>query len=374
MLKERIPLGIICAMPEEIAALLGDMVAIERRELAGREVLIGQLFGRPVAMIESGIGKVASAMTATLLLDGLRCRAIVMSGVAGGIDPALAIGDLVVAQRLIQHDYGRLQADGFTPFRPAVPPFGPGRKDYAFDVQENLVARIHTALDGFQLPRLPVELVGEGARAPMIKIGTIVSGDQFINGRAADLRRAPDQPADRPSVRKERELSQPFPPLDDLDFGVVAVEGLRRLDAPDRARPGRIIREAADHMDMKLRHHIAERRHVQLFRLQGFLDRPAGLADLGQQQGLVGAREIDDVARPHPARHQDQPGIGPVVHPEHPAERPIHQEQTVIVQPRIELEIIRRHSFPALVAMVPMQGAGTGDRTARVADDRPVPP
>lgn len=181
MLKERIPLGIICAMPEEIAALLGDMAEIERRELAGREVLTGRLFGRPVAMIESGIGKVASAMTATLLLDGLRCRAIVMSGVAGGIDPTLAIGDLVVAQRLIQHDYGRLQADGFTPFRPAVPPFGPGRKDYAFEVQESLVARIHTALDGFQLPRLPVELVGEGARAPMIKIGTIVSGDQFIN-------------------------------------------------------------------------------------------------------------------------------------------------------------------------------------------------
>jgi adenosylhomocysteine nucleosidase len=181
MLKERIPLGIICAMPEEIAALLGDMSAIQRQELAGREVLTGQLFGRPVAMIESGIGKVASAMTATLLLDGLKCRAIVMSGVAGGVDPALAIGDLVVAQRLIQHDYGRLQADGFTPSRPAVPPLGPGRKDYAFEVQESLVARIHAALEGFRLPRLPAELVGEGARAPMIKVGTIVSGDQFIN-------------------------------------------------------------------------------------------------------------------------------------------------------------------------------------------------
>jgi adenosylhomocysteine nucleosidase len=181
MLKERIPLGIICAMPEEIAALLGDMSRIERRELAGREVLTGRLFGRPVAMIESGIGKVAAAMTATLLLDGLRCRAIVMSGVAGGIDPALAIGDLVVARRLIQHDYGRLQAGGFTPFRPAVPPFGPGRDDYAFGLPADLVERIRAALDGFQLPRLPADLVGAGARAPMVKIGTIVSGDQFIN-------------------------------------------------------------------------------------------------------------------------------------------------------------------------------------------------
>jgi adenosylhomocysteine nucleosidase len=188
MLKERIPLGIICAMPEEIAALLGDMREIDRREMAGREVLTGRLFDRPVAMIESGIGKVAAAMTATLLLDGLRCRAIVMSGVAGGIDPSLAIGDLVVAQRLIQHDYGRLQAEGITPFRPGVPPFGPGRKDYGFEIPEDLVARIHSALDGFALPALPVDLVGPGARAPVIKIGTIVSGDQFINDEGARAR------------------------------------------------------------------------------------------------------------------------------------------------------------------------------------------
>jgi adenosylhomocysteine nucleosidase len=175
-------------MTEEIAALLGDMNEIERRELAGREVLTGRLFGRPVAMIESGIGKVAAAMTATLLLDGLRCRAIVMSGVAGGIDPALAIGDLVVARRLIQHDYGRLQAEGVTPFRPGVPPFGPGRTDFGYDVPEDLVARIHAALDGFQLPSLPADLVGAGVRAPVIKIGTIVSGDQFINDEGARAR------------------------------------------------------------------------------------------------------------------------------------------------------------------------------------------
>jgi adenosylhomocysteine nucleosidase len=187
MLEERIPLGIICAMPEEIAALLGDMSGVVRKELAGREVLQGKLYGREVAMIESGIGKVASSMTATLLLDGLHCRAIVMSGVAGGIDPGLQIGDLVVARRLVQHDYGRLQADGITPFRPGVPPFGPGRKDYAFDLPDNLVQRIGKALEGFKLPELPLDLFeGEKPkRAPLIKVGTIVSGDQFINDENA---------------------------------------------------------------------------------------------------------------------------------------------------------------------------------------------
>ncbi|HVT53491.1 MAG TPA: 5'-methylthioadenosine/adenosylhomocysteine nucleosidase [Dongiaceae bacterium] len=184
MLDEQFPLGIICAMAEEIAALLGDMSAVERRELAGREVLQGRLYGRPVAMIESGIGKVASAMTATLLLDNLKCRAIVMSGVAGGVDPHLAIGDLVVAQRLVQHDYGRVQAEGFTPFQPGIPPFGPGRPDFGYDLPKDLVARIHRALDGYALPALPAALF-EGydapQRTPIVKVGTIVSGDQFIN-------------------------------------------------------------------------------------------------------------------------------------------------------------------------------------------------
>jgi adenosylhomocysteine nucleosidase len=188
MLNEQIPLGIICAMPEEIAALMGDMVDVQRRELAGREVLTGQLFGRRVAMIESGIGKVAAAMTATLLLDSFRCRALLVCGVAGGIDPELMIGDLVVAHRLIQHDYGRLQSDGIMPFRPGVPPFGPGRKDYGFELPEALVDRIRTALDGFDLPRLPADLTGDNARAPIIRIGTIVSGDQFINDEDARRR------------------------------------------------------------------------------------------------------------------------------------------------------------------------------------------
>jgi adenosylhomocysteine nucleosidase len=177
-------------MPEELAALLGDMSDVERRELAGREVLQGRLYGRSVAVIESGIGKVAAAMVATLLLDSLHCRALLVSGVAGGIDPALNIGDLVVARRLIQHDYGRQQAESFTPFRPGVPPFGPGRRDYAFDLPDGLAQRIGAALKDMRLPPLPADLVGpeRSGKSPSIVLGTIVSGDQFINDEAVRQR------------------------------------------------------------------------------------------------------------------------------------------------------------------------------------------
>jgi adenosylhomocysteine nucleosidase len=72
------------------------------------------------------------------------------------------------------------------PFRPGVPPLGPGRQDYAFELPDDLVRRIAAVLAGFQLPDLPSDLVA-GARpqrSPVIKIGTIVSGDQFINDDA----------------------------------------------------------------------------------------------------------------------------------------------------------------------------------------------
>ena len=59
-------------------------------------------------MAAAGVGKVRPRRTATLLVERLGCRALVLSGVAGGLDDALAIGDIVIADRIVDIDYGRL--------------------------------------------------------------------------------------------------------------------------------------------------------------------------------------------------------------------------------------------------------------------------
>lgn len=192
------PLGIICALPEERAALLDFLEDISHREIAGREVLTGWMDDRPIALAECGVGKVAAAILATLLIRDFDCRALLMSGVAGGVNPSLAIGDIVVARRLIQHDFGRLQAGALTPFRPGTTPLGPGRRDFAYDLTDTLVERIETVLASLRLPDLPADLnLRDGVqRHRRILMGTIVSGDQFINDESVRRRLQGDFQAD----------------------------------------------------------------------------------------------------------------------------------------------------------------------------------
>ena len=56
-----------------------------------------------MALLKSGIGKVAAALGATLLLE--RCKdVIVNTGSAGGLAPTLKVGDIVVSDEARYHD------------------------------------------------------------------------------------------------------------------------------------------------------------------------------------------------------------------------------------------------------------------------------
>ena len=97
------PVGLIGAMPEELA-LLERLARSPRHERVGPfELVRGELDGVPVVMATCGIGKVnAAALTQALASSGV--GAVIVTGVAGGIDPALRVGDLVVSRDAVQHD------------------------------------------------------------------------------------------------------------------------------------------------------------------------------------------------------------------------------------------------------------------------------
>ncbi len=175
------PLGIIAALSEEVRHL-GHALTVDDKIVRGSySFRQGRLDEVPVVLVEAGIGKVNTALVATLLLDHFGCRGVLLTGVAGGVDPALGIGDVVIADRLIQHDYGAIIGGDIKPFRPGVPPIGESRDGLGFDLARDVRRRLQERLDGFNLPPLPAAVTGSAARQPTIRFGTILSGDQFIN-------------------------------------------------------------------------------------------------------------------------------------------------------------------------------------------------
>lgn len=176
------PLGLICAIPEETAALAGHFAGTDREEIAGFTFTSGRLDGRDVVMVEAGIGKVNAALVGTLLLHRFGVGGLLFSGVAGGLDPALDVGDVVIANRLVQHDYGALAGGRLKPYQPGVPPL-PGFDDtHGYALAEGLAPRIAAALDGVALAGMPGT-----TRAPVWRFGTVLTGDHFLN--CADTRR-----------------------------------------------------------------------------------------------------------------------------------------------------------------------------------------
>lgn len=84
----------------------------------GSTFLIGTLEGKPVVLMQSGVSVVNAAMNTQLVLDRFTVKRIVFSGIAGGVDPALSIGDVVVPEnwgQYLEGSFARKTKKGWMP-------------------------------------------------------------------------------------------------------------------------------------------------------------------------------------------------------------------------------------------------------------------
>lgn len=152
-------IGIIGAMPQEVAILIDLMQEKTQQTIAHCTFYQGKIAGKEVVVMQSGIGKVAASMGATLLLSQTQPDIIINTGSAGGVGANLLVGDVVISTATCHHD-ADVTAFGYEKGQlPQNPTFFPS--------DEALLAKLSHVVEQ------------NGQR---VQFGLIASGDRFIQG------------------------------------------------------------------------------------------------------------------------------------------------------------------------------------------------
>lgn len=161
-------IGIIGAMDVEVTYLKNNLQNAQAQTIAGMEFAEGTFAGVPVVVVFCSVGKVNAGICVQILADCFGVTHVINTGVAGSLDAAINIGDLVVSTDAIYHDMD-VQNFGYAPGQV------PGFKVVAFPADPELRALIETAA---------------AEVAPEIQVfpGRVASGDQFIRAAEAKQR------------------------------------------------------------------------------------------------------------------------------------------------------------------------------------------
>ena len=159
--------GILCATPEELAAVRG------RLGLAGPPVTRGptQVWVEDdLVLAQCGLGKVNAAAAAPLLLSAYGATTLIFSGVAGGLDPELEVGAVLLADRLAIHDYGYVAAGRLTSTASGIIPIGAPTLTEPPGVEAAVAANLQRLADAVR-PRL----------SHPVRLGSVLTADYFLN-------------------------------------------------------------------------------------------------------------------------------------------------------------------------------------------------
>lgn len=159
-------IGIIGAMKIETDMLKNAMTDKEISVYSGIEFVKGKLGKCDAVVASCGVGKVFAAMCAQTMILKFSPDVVINTGVGGGVGEGLHIGDIVIAEKLVQHD---MDVCGLG----CAPGEHMELRQVYFPCDENTVNTVKTAAEklGFT-----------------VKTGVIASGDQFISDDESKVR------------------------------------------------------------------------------------------------------------------------------------------------------------------------------------------
>lgn len=145
-------LGIIGAMDIEVQTILHQCQSLREHEIGRFKIYTGKINNQEVVVMKCGIGKVHAAIGTQLLVDRFGVDKMLNTGIAGGLNPSLKVGDIVVSTKVAHHDVDVMNfgyAKGQVPQLPLW-----------FEADKEMIHWVQTIRS--------------------LQAGPIVSGDQFI--------------------------------------------------------------------------------------------------------------------------------------------------------------------------------------------------
>ncbi len=238
--------GIICAMQDEVQTIL-DHMSIDRVDHKGkRDYYVGSLYNQEIVVVFSRWGKVASAITTTQIINDYPLTEIIFTGVAGGVQENINIGDIIIGHNLYQHDLdARPFFDKFH-----IPILD--KKCIALEKNEQLIQATEAFINDYNSFVDLHEAESFKITKPNYLVSDIASGDQFIS-----------------SAVKIKELNQSLPTVSCVEMEGASVAQV----CYEYEIPFSIIRTISDKADddaeidfMRFSQHVASKYALGIFK------------------------------------------------------------------------------------------------------------
>jgi adenosylhomocysteine nucleosidase len=177
--KPRSITGLLGAFGAEVELVKQTLKKPKTVVVDGVTFTTGRIGKHKVVVAETGIGKVNAAMTTALLLDHFRPERVLFTGIAGGTNPDLQPGDIVIAGRTAHHDYGSI-TDKNTPTRQTRNVITKQFNPVYFPADSSLMRLAEKVVTSLTLEGIPLASGGVSDRPVKVMTGTVVTGDVFV--------------------------------------------------------------------------------------------------------------------------------------------------------------------------------------------------
>lgn len=160
-------IGLITALNSNLDQIVKDLTIQEISKRAGREFYLGKMDALHVVLVRSPMGKVNNAITAQTLLSHYPITSVISIAPAGSIEEGVTIGDIIIATKVYQHDFGTIKPYGFIWGKV---PDGTNRDEPGYSMVDKNLREL--ALQCGKRRKQTRNRILEGA---------VVTGDQFIS-------------------------------------------------------------------------------------------------------------------------------------------------------------------------------------------------